>query len=35
VKGCRTYRFGLRYRHGRVAVRAAVGRASERRTVRF
>ena len=35
VKGCRTYRVGLGYRHGRVAVRAAVGRASERRTVRF
>ena len=33
--GCRTYRVGLRYRHGRIAVRAAVGRVSERRTVRF
>jgi phosphatidylinositol-3-phosphatase len=35
VRGCRTVRFGLGYRHGRVAVRAAVGRAAERRIVRF
>ncbi|MDX6697670.1 MAG: phosphatidylinositol-3-phosphatase [Solirubrobacteraceae bacterium] len=34
-RGCRTYRVGLQFRHGRVAVRAAVGSASERRGLRF
>jgi hypothetical protein len=35
LAGCRTYRFGLRYRHGTVTLRAAVGRAAERRAVSF
>jgi hypothetical protein len=35
VTGCARYRVGLGFRHGRIAVRAAVGRASERRSVSF
>ncbi len=35
IRGCRVYRIGLTFRHGRISVRAAVGRAAETRTVRF
>jgi phosphatidylinositol-3-phosphatase len=35
VGGCRVYRIGLRYRHGRVTMRGIVGRVSERRTIPF
>jgi phospholipase C len=35
VKGCTLYRIGLGYKHGQISFRAAVGRNSERRTVRF
>jgi hypothetical protein len=35
VAGCRTYRVTLPYLHGTASVVATVGRASERRTIRF
>jgi hypothetical protein len=35
VGGCRVYRIGLHYRHGRVAIRGIVGKVSERRTIPF
>jgi hypothetical protein len=35
VVGCHRYRITLPYRHGTASIRAAVGRDSERRTIRF
>jgi hypothetical protein len=35
VAACRRYRITLPYRHGTASIRAAVGRGSERRTIRF